>query len=916
MSKKIFTLGQVMILLFGIIVISYSISSEVGVVSGIVIGGSNYKIGDKVTVTIGGQTKTGYLASTGRTDLPHAITSTRGGTDFVNFVSGNDQSRYFKPSTVSSMGKISPEINAAQSPGGMPLRASVSDTNADLESYEDYWGKDEIYEDSDIVDSSQIQSGETITILPNENYYLTASGEIAPLNDFGPGKRPLEEGGRTLTPQEAKGILDSRAISSEYGEVDPKILTDQGELTQFEMDANYDAMVDQKRAQAKKLIKKPGAIPDPKDFDTDYIKTESGDYVQIGDKSNPEVIKALDGKKLDIKTAEQFGETADWSFSEGLGGHLMSAMIQAPLAQQVTNWVVYQGTDLTEAQAKVVGDAAGAGVLAYHLTQGAREQFTGKLGAQQSTGWGWGVGAAVALWYIYENYEDLDTKSVTIQCTVWEAPTGGRNCEKCNNKFFGCSEYQCKSLGKGCNLLNPGSEEELCTWINRHDIDAPEITPWDDVLDTEIYEYTPTDVISPPDRGVKIIMKPEVSTRDTECIDAYTPLKFGVTVDEPATCKIDLTRKDNFEEMAFYFGSNSLARYNHSHTMSVPSINATGTVAETGLEMEAYVRCEDANGNSNLANFVFKFCVDEGEDYTAPLITGTSRTNPSPVPYNITNVSIYLYTNEEASCKWDFFDKSYIQMAYQMSAPTIRIGGGVIGYQTWANLSGIRDNAENDFYFRCNDTSGNVNRESHHLTLIGTQPLFIDWVRPNGTISDSVDPVQSKLEAKTSSGYQDGRAFCSYKSSVSTGSYVPFLYDPFDMTHQHSHDLTFTGNQQGIGYNYSIRCHDAAGNVDIKEAIFSVKTDKVEPVVVRAYKEDRYLKLITNEAGNCTYNTDENIGCKFDEGIVMTTLSEDEHFVEWDTQETFYIKCQDSFGNPPGPQECSIIARPSEGETS
>jgi hypothetical protein len=46
----------------------------------------------------------------------------------------------------------------------------------------------------------------------------------------------------------------------------------------------------------------------------------------------------------------------------------------------------------------------------------------------------------------------------------------------------------------------------------------------------------------------------------------------------------------------------------------------------------------------------------------------------------------------------------------------------------------------------------------------------------------------------------------------------------------------------------------------------------------------------------------------------MQTVSEDEHFVEWNTQETFYVKCKDTFGNPPAYDACSIIARPTEGQ--
>jgi hypothetical protein len=583
--------------------------------------------------------------------------------------------------------------------------------------------------------------------------------------------------------------------------------------------------------------------------------------------------------------------------TEFTGESFIFDLVFAFAVSQGVNWVTSRYGDFDEEQSKILSDAAFIGTLI-----GRQAKYF-----ETTTNYGGAIGAGIAAWYILENYKDVEIKTVTFECSMWEAPKGGENCEECNDDLLGCSEYQCKSLGKGCELLNPGTSEELCSWINRNDAEPPQISPWTDVLD-EDYSYTPDNRISPPDRGVEIV------PTNGGCIKAFTPLRFGVTLDEPATCRLDFARKGSYEDMLFNFGGSSLSKYNHTHTMSLPALEENGTVIESGINMTMYTRCEDANGNSNIANFVFKFCVEEGEDITPPLISYLGI-NPKPVPYNQSSSEIYILVNEPvSSCKWDYFDESFDKMDYEMTCstnPTIK--NAQTFYKCDTNLTGIKDRTENDFYFRCEDRNENKNRESYKLTLIGTQPLFIDWAEPNDTtIKDSASPLKVTFEVKTSSGYQDGASFCYYKPTFIIQDYIQFRYETTIMTHEHSQELFF----EESNYEYTIKCIDAGGNADTMNITFYVETDIDPPVVVRTYKEEGYLKVITDESGECVYNTDEDIGCRyeFDDGIDMQTIAENEHFVEWNTQETFYIKCKDSFDIPPIYDSCSIVTRPSEGQ--
>ncbi len=521
------------------------------------------------------------------------------------------------------------------------------------------------------------------------------------------------------------------------------------------------------------------------------------------------------------------------------------------------------------------------------------------------------VGFLVFLFTFKKTRYDL----YAFSCNQWDAPTGGKYCEECNKKEdFPCTEYICKSLGQACELENPGTGEEVCVWKNRGDVTPPVIQPWTETLTTG-YKYLPDNAISPPDRGVRIV--PE--NANNGCVAPFTPVRFGVTLNEAAKCKIDFSSKRNFEEMSFFFGGSSTSKYNHSQTINLPSPEALAvenvTLEDNG-EFTLYSRCQDANGNANTANFVFKFCLDEGPDTTPPLIVTTSILNGFPIAFGQTSIDLDVFVNEPAECRWSRVDKSYDDMENQMACNTnvLEFNAQML-YQCGTNLTGLNDRTSNDFYFRCldqphlkgtnNESDRNANAQPYKFTLIGTQPLVIDSVKPNGTIKDSTDIIKVTLEAKTSAGFKEGEALCYFSETGDEGSYVQFFTTG---THEHSQELFLPEGD----YTFHIRCTDLGGNTDTKTTSFIVESDSEAPVVVRAFREENFLKIITNEKASCVYSTSTQNACNylFKDGIAMQSLEDNKHQIAWDPDRTFYIKCDDEFGNQPLPNECSIIARP------
>jgi hypothetical protein len=549
---------------------------------------------------------------------------------------------------------------------------------------------------------------------------------------------------------------------------------------------------------------------------------------------------------------------------------------------------------------------------------------------------GLAIGAAVAFITFVLLAKKSSADIITYNCYQWDSKSGAglsetqmrQRCRLCDSqKDFVCTEYQCRSLGQGCMLIDDveGDGKQACIWNNTNDILAPVISPWKEAL-LEDFAYTPDPTVVTPDKGVKITYTGTAQvTKDgtTRCAPPYTKVSFGVELDEPAKCKISPLRLKNYSIMADVFMGDGIRDYNHSFALSMPSkgaLIAENFTVDNGGKYEYFVRCQDSNGNTNIGTFVFKFCISQGPDTTPPRIEGTSLFDNQPLSYGQKFTDIELYVNEPAECKWSHTDKEFETMEQNLTcAKNISEMNAQMLYTCRGNLTGIKDGQDNTFYFRCKDqpylnateqNKRNANTESYTLTLIGTEPLAIVDLGPHGIIKGPTNMVVVNLTVETERGYDEGKAICAFSETGTSGSYIDFFYgydaEPFTQT-THSQELGLTAQN----YTYFIKCRDKGGNTDEANVSFAVEVDISPPIVVRVYKEDEYLKLITDEPGKCVYS---NSGCDylFSEGTEMTSLDETEHYVEWDISKDFYIKCQDVYQKSPPPKECSIVARPFE----
>ena len=593
--------------------------------------------------------------------------------------------------------------------------------------------------------------------------------------------------------------------------------------------------------------------------------------------------------------------------------------IKSVLGNFVIAAAIWQGTNLVKdhipgvspALAQALGHSISVGVFAGRTAT----QILGAKGGLLGIGAGAPtiIGLGVALVYFVFSYKETRYQQVTFTCSPWVAPFGGSDCGKCNTGEFPCTEYQCKSLGQGCEIINSGTEDALCVWRNSQDNKPPIINAWEKVL-TLGHKYSPESVSSPPDRGVRVVSEES----EDGCVEPWTQLTVGITLNEPAICKLSEKNANSFENMENNYWSGGISKQNHSFQFSVPSpelMESKNITLKNGGEFALYTRCVDTNGQENIGNFVFRYCVGRA-DLTEPQIYATSIFNNSHIGFEETSTDLRVYVNEPVECKWSRIDQDYDAMENEMSCAqgSVQFDKQIV-YPCSTTLTGLNDYpAENDYYFKCRDqpeligtdkeTDRRTNGESYLFRLLGSRALSITSIEPNGTISDSTEPIKVTLKAETFAGAEEGAALC-YFSEAEDSGFVEFVETG---THEHSQDLYLA---QG-DYTYYVKCVDSGGNSETKSTRFTVEADTETPVIVRAFHEENYLRIITNEEASCVYSTSTQNSCTylFEDGLQMTSLENNKHQTNWDSSKTFYIKCQDEFGNKPDEDACSIVVSP------
>jgi len=495
-----------------------------------------------------------------------------------------------------------------------------------------------------------------------------------------------------------------------------------------------------------------------------------------------------------------------------------------------------------------------------------------------------GIGLIVASFFF--GGDDCENVVVEFDCKTWRSPRGGDDCEECNDDSLKpCSEYRCNSLGAACELVNKGSDDELCIEKNPNDVTPPILGPQLGVVsENEMYSGVGDDGF-----GLTAI--------GGGCIDAYTPLMFGVVTDEPAHCKFDIEMND-FEDMTFDLGGNVYI-YNHTtiFTLPDPSHGQSQGSDWTG-DLTLYIKCQDTHGHESPGFYSVDMCVKEGDDITAPIVRAVSPKNGGIVGFNVTSKDVNIVTNELATCRWSLSDVVYSEMGNEMGcldslgAPSNN--QGYVCSDVMPTVSG-----ENTYYIRCEDQpwldGGNANSESFVYELKKPSKMIeIDWIEPSGDFEINSDMVTIELQVDTSGG--GDLHYCSY--SFSGYETMIRMFDSGGTLHKQS-----LNRPSGLHKIY-VECVDETGDSVRDVTNFRIIRDSSTPQVARVWQDGGKLHVVTTEIAECRYSTDS---CRFNWDDGELAGSGMEHIISVIRGDTYYIKCEDEFGNLPS--GCSIAVR-------
>jgi len=597
-------------------------------------------------------------------------------------------------------------------------------------------------------------------------------------------------------------------------------------------------------------------------------------------------------------------------FSGAGGGSLAGSLQFAGVA--LIGFVI--GSYLGEWIAQETGLQGEAVSLAQHsggfIGASAALMYFGYLGPA-----GWAViGVALvinALGWAFGLGKTRDT-TVEFECLPWQAPTGEANCGACNeDPLRPCTPYRCEAIGQTCRLLNEelDTENPTCESIP-YEPNPPEISPGMTLDENSNFENTQTNSVE-----IKSIL------RSDGCLQEFTTTSFTLITDEAAQCKYDFVgTSNNFNDKANDFPKESNAfTYNHTFEISMPSLDSLsqyeidGDLTEFYGNSKLYVRCQDYWENFNINEYLVNFCIHSGPDENAVWheLTRTIPENGDYLPYNTTNQEMKIWLNEPAECKYDTTaDLSYDLMTNSMSCITGISHKELFGWRCGADLVNLTA-GENNFYIKCKDqpwknTSEdhlrNVNIDDYSYTLYVTEnPLNITSVLPKGIVTGGAEPISIDLEAYTSGGMSRGESTCYYDWA---GNWVMF-FDTFS-NHHKQEGL----NLMGGNFNIPIKCEDNAQNIAYNNATFELDIDSSAPNIARVYREGGSLRLITDEDAICYYHNLESCNpFVIENSSSMTIGFSKSHSVNWNPQQTYYVKCEDAWGNMN--PDCSIVVRPS-----
>ena len=464
------------------------------------------------------------------------------------------------------------------------------------------------------------------------------------------------------------------------------------------------------------------------------------------------------------------------------------------------------------------------------------------------------------------------TSAVGGTCNIYTAPAGGSFCEACNNPLQSCTEYRCKSLGQNCQFLET---ESICISVESDDTNPPQIT------NCQAKDFRTRE-------DIKLTRTPDGCTF-TNPIPEFSSVAIKLETNEFSQCRVSSKLGVEFDEGASDSGWFGDSLFDEEHFFAVSLSDVDEKFLDACNNKEAcslYVRCQDQPGNKMRNDFAIKFKIKPGPDLEPPVITNSVVPSGTSFPSNVKELNFSISVDDGTAgvqCKYSKeVDVEFERMDNSFICNSIKDleKGGFTCNTKFTNLKN-GDDAENKFFVRCKDSSGNVNKESFELSLFGSSQLTIKSASlPSGSLL-------TKRQSIAVNTNKDARCFFQLNNLDEKA---------FETTGQINHDTLVTFDR---GSNkLSVRCVDESGNVDSRESTATLDNDRNYPIITRVFKQFNQLTIITTEESTCNYNTKTssfNFGDS--QAIEMTGKNSEEHSAQLIPGETYYIICRDTFSN-------------------
>ena len=481
--------------------------------------------------------------------------------------------------------------------------------------------------------------------------------------------------------------------------------------------------------------------------------------------------------------------------------------------------------------------------------------------------WGW-IAAAVltTVMLIFKRLGNEYEGNVQVDCGVWQAPLGDADCSKCSDpKYFGadglheCSEYKCMSLGQACEYVDTVDGYMCVAGGCDKNAASARIIPWDEM---ELSCASGTCNVEEFENGFKIDGK----------LDPFKRQTFGVktlnknTGDEAyATCVFAKTNEVDEE--------GNLVGLEVSRSKSIVHNVTLNPYLEAGAG-SLYAQCVDVCDNKNRAVYEIQYDVAQEPDITPPMIESFEPETGGLVISGNDKSQVVLNMNEKTKkCKWDFMDMNYEDMANSVSCA----GDGM---KCNALLTGIKKEPLN-YYFRCEDVSGNVNAMSESYVVSQSESLLISSVscidRVGSECGRKIMGRNFTLNVQTAFGAEDGNSLCSV-----FGAYA------FDMPGEENiHEINLgpfdTGN-----YNFDIKCKDKIGNKNETKVDFEIFVDAEAPKIIKVFTENGVLNVASDKSAECYYSNAKEFN--FDNKFSVT--GDLKHSTAVGSEQYFRVGCE------------------------